>query len=129
MKLGYVILYVPDVADTVSFYERAFGLTRGFQHDSGTYGEMSTGETTLAFASEDLADSHGFAYRRARRHSEPGAFEIAFTTEDVDSAHKRAVKAGATERAAPEQKPWGQWVSYVADHNGNTLELCTPIGA
>jgi catechol 2,3-dioxygenase-like lactoylglutathione lyase family enzyme len=31
VKLGYVILYVPDVAAAVSFYEAAFGITRPFK--------------------------------------------------------------------------------------------------
>ena len=35
MRLGYVILYVPDVAAAVEFYERAFGLSRRFVHESG----------------------------------------------------------------------------------------------
>lgn len=89
---------------------------------------MNTGETTLAFASEDLAASHGFPYRRARPNSEPDAFEVAFRTGDVQAAHEHALKAGAVDRAAPE-KNLGQWVSYVADLNGNTVELCTPMCA
>ncbi len=40
MKLGYVILHVPDVALAVAFYERAFGLVRRLIHDSGQYAEM-----------------------------------------------------------------------------------------
>jgi lactoylglutathione lyase len=43
MELGYVIVYVPDVAATVAFYERAFGIKRRFIHESGTYAEMETG--------------------------------------------------------------------------------------
>jgi uncharacterized glyoxalase superfamily protein PhnB len=44
MKLGYTILYVVDVASSLSFYERAFGFKRRFLHESGTYGELETGE-------------------------------------------------------------------------------------
>ena len=127
MKLGYVILYVPSVSEAVSFYERAFGLTAGFQHESGDYGEMRTGDTTLAFVSDELAGSHGFPYRRKRPGEEPGAFEIALVTDDVQAASRRAIEAGATELTQPKQMPWGQWLSYVADHIGNTVELCTPV--
>ena len=49
MKLGYVIVYVADVAATVAFYERAFSLKRRFVHESGQYAEMETGATALAF--------------------------------------------------------------------------------
>jgi len=129
MKLGYLILYVPDIEDAVSFYEDAFGLKRRFVHDSGTFAELDTGDTVLAFASEGLAESHEFPFRKQNRAIDPGAFEIALVTDDVATAHSNAIKAGALERSAPSLMPWGQTVSYVADHLGNIVELCTPIGA
>ena len=46
MKLGYTIIYVPNVAESLSFFESAFGLSRRFLHESGDYGELETGETT-----------------------------------------------------------------------------------
>jgi lactoylglutathione lyase len=48
MKLGYTLLYVDDVLKTMDFYEKAFGLARGFAHEN-QYGEMVTGETKLGF--------------------------------------------------------------------------------
>ena len=50
MKLGYVILYVPDVSASLEFFTRAFGIEQRFLHESGTYGEVETGATALAFA-------------------------------------------------------------------------------
>ena len=58
MKLGYTILYVSDVAASLQFHERAFGLTRRFLHESGTYGELDTGATTLAFSAHELGDAN-----------------------------------------------------------------------
>ncbi len=46
MRLGYVIFYVRDVSETVQFYQKAFGLTCRFTHESGAYAEMETGQTT-----------------------------------------------------------------------------------
>ncbi len=56
MKFGYTIVYVPDVAASLAFFEKAFGLERRFLHESGTYGELATGETALAFAAHELGD-------------------------------------------------------------------------
>ena len=84
MKFGYTIIYVPDVAASLAFFERAFGFTRRFLHESGTYGELETGETTLSFAAHELA--------------------------------------------APQQRPWGQVVSYVRCPDGTLVELCSPMG-
>jgi catechol 2,3-dioxygenase-like lactoylglutathione lyase family enzyme len=58
MKLGYTIIYVPNVAESLSFFESAFGLSRRFLHESGDYGELETGETTLAFASHELGNAN-----------------------------------------------------------------------
>lgn len=54
MKLGYTIIYVPDVPASLDFFTRAFGIQRRFLHESGTYGELETGQTTLAFAAHAL---------------------------------------------------------------------------
>ncbi|MEM8599214.1 MAG: VOC family protein [Bacteroidota bacterium] len=129
MHLGYVILYVPDVEDALAFYERAFGLDRGFVHESGDYAELATGATVLAFAADELAASNfPAAYRRADPALPPPAFEVAFVTEDVGAAFARAVEAGAAVLSQPTQKPWGQTVAYVRDGNGVVVELCTPVG-
>ena len=63
MRLAYTILYVPDVAGSLAFYEHAFGLKRRFLHENGTYGELETGATALAFAAEEII-SHAYAKNR-----------------------------------------------------------------
>lgn len=129
MKLGYVILYVPEIKPAVSFYETAFGLKRRFVHESGDYAEMETGQTVLAFASDALGSSHFEAsYRRADPGAAPPAFEITLVTGDVARAFGRATDAGAFPLAEPSEKPWGQIVSYVRDLNGVIVEICTPVG-
>lgn len=58
MEFSYKIIYVPDVSASLTFFENPFGLRRRFLHESGTYGELDTGETTLAFASHTLAGTY-----------------------------------------------------------------------
>lgn len=130
MTLGYTILYVPDVAASLAFFERAFGLRTRFLHDSGTYGELETGSTTLAFAAHELGDAN-FAggHVRASESARPLGMEIGLVTDDVESAHAAALAQGASELAAPSRKPWGQVVSYVRAPDGCLIELCTPVGA
>nr|WP_316638716.1 VOC family protein [uncultured Roseateles sp.] len=128
MKLGYTIIYVPSVADSMAFFTRAFGLEQRFLHESGSYGELNTGETTLSFAAHELGDMN-FAggHVRASDSPQPLGMEIALVTEDVAAAHARAIEHGATELTAPSAKPWGQVVSYVRAPDGTLVELCTPI--
>lgn len=127
MKLGYTLFYVDDVSKTMDFYEKAFGLKKGFLHEN-QYGEMITGETKLGFVNHKTASSHGFEYEKPNIQKKPSAFEIAFVTKDVESAFNTAVSAGAISVSLPKTKPWGQIVSYVRDCNGFLIEICSPMG-
>ncbi|SEM69414.1 Uncharacterized conserved protein PhnB, glyoxalase superfamily [Pseudomonas sp. ok272] len=129
MKLGYLITYVPDVRASLDFFSTAFGLDVRFVHESGTYGELETGETALAFAADELAEQnfHG-GHVSAHASIKPLGMEVALVTDDVPAAHAKALQAGATEIAQPVRKPWGQVVSYVRCPDGILVELCSPIG-
>ncbi len=128
MKLGYTIIYVPDVAQAVAFYQVGFGLTLRFITPEADYAEMETGAATLSFASEVLAASHGFDFAPNRAGHPPAGIEICLVTDDVPAAHARAVASGAIEVSAVKAKPWGQVVSYLRDPNGVLVELATPMG-
>lgn len=127
MKLGYIIYYVESVEQTISFYEKAFGLKKKFLHESGEYGEMDTGATTLSFASLNMAVSNEIGFQQRTSGFKSGDMEIGLVSEDVNAAHTRAMAAGASEVKSPQTKPWGQVVSYVRDVNGFLVEICSPI--
>ncbi len=130
MKFGYTIIYVPDVEASLRFWERAFGFTRRFLHESGTYGELETGATAIAFADRSLGQAHfpaGFV--EASVSVLPLGMEIALVAQDVTLAHVRAVEAGANEISPPETKPWGQVVSYVRCPDGTLVEICSLVSA
>lgn len=130
VSLGYVILYVEDVAAALAFYEEAFGLKRRFFHDDNgkAYGELETGSTRLAFASIALAKIQlKQEIIAAAPDKAPLGVEIALITSDVPAAYARALKAGAISVSSPESKPWGQTVAYLRDKTGYLVELCTPM--
>ena len=128
MKLGYTIVYVPKVESSLQFFVQAFGLAQKFLHESGDYGELHTGETTLAFAAHTLGEMNFPAgHVRASSSDQPLGMEIALVTDDVHAAHKAALAHGAVELSAPAQKPWGQVVSYVRAPDGTLVELCTAV--
>ncbi len=126
MKLGYTLFYVDDVSKTMDFYEKAFGLKKGFLHEN-QYGEMITGETKLGFVNHETAGSHGFEYEKSNLQKNPSAFEIGFVTKDVELAFNTAISAGAISVCKPITKPWGQVVSYVRDCNGFLVEICSEL--
>jgi len=127
MKFGYTIVYVPDVHASVEFFEKAFGLKRRFVHESG-YAEMETGATALAFATHELGASNlPNGYVKASNSQEPLGMEIALVTDDVLSAHAKAIAEGAVSIKEPLSKPWGQIVSYVRCPDGTLVEICSPV--
>ena len=128
IKLAYTIAYVADVERTISFYEEAFGLQRRFVTPEADYGELITGETTLSFASFDMAKANlPNGYEESSLTKKPFAIEIAFSTDDVEGLFAKAIAAGATKEAEPEYKSHGQWVGYVRDINGLLVEICSPM--
>lgn len=127
MKLGYTLLYVDDVENTMTFYSKAFGLEVGFLHESKQYGEMKTGETKLGFVHHDMAGSHGFEYEKLSLGRKTPGFEIGLVAQNVESAFANAVRAGAVVVSKPTEKPWGQIVSYVKDCNGLLVEICSEM--
>jgi lactoylglutathione lyase len=129
MKLRYTIIYVADVPSTVGFYARAFGLTTKFVHEENLYAEMETGETVLAFASEEMAMRNGVDIQPNRLVGLAAGFEIAFVTSDPTLAFTKAIAAGATQVTELSKKPWGQIVGYVRDLNGCLVEIGSPISA
>lgn len=125
MQFGYTILYVDDVASTLAFYDKAFGLPTRYRHESGSYGELETGATALAFVSHTLLRQIGKT-PKAPVLDAPTS-EIALVTDDVAGAVQRAVDAGAKLVQAPMEMPWGQTIAYVGDCNGFLVELCTAV--
>jgi lactoylglutathione lyase len=129
MKFAYTILYVANVARALDFYEQAYGFPRRFLHESGTYGELETGDTTLSFAVLELGEMNFLGgVEHPSQARKPFPSEIAFSTDDVASAYQRSLEAGALAVTAPKEKPWGQVVAYVRDPDGHLIELCTPMG-
>lgn len=128
MKYAYTIIYVEDVTKTIEFYESAFGFVRKFITPEGDYGELVTGETTIAFASFELGESNFTGgFERLSSKENPIGIELAFTTEAIEEDFQKAIAAGATEFEAIVEKPWGQKVGYLRDLNGLLIEVCTPM--
>ena len=129
MKFGYTIVYVSDVAASLRFFGEAFGLKTRFVHASD-YGELETGETTLAFAAHHMGAANLPAgYIAADTSPRPLGVEVALVTGSVADAHAKAVAAGAASLKEPVLKPWVQTVSYVRCPDGTLVELCSPVAS
>jgi lactoylglutathione lyase len=130
MQFGFTVIFVPDVQSAIQFYEAAFGVKSKFA--SQAFGMLDTGSTTLAFGSEEneihelaIAGYSG-SFRANSLGQDPAGIQISFIADDVQAAYARAISAGATPVYAPQQMPWGQWVSRVRDLNGVLVSIVSP---
>lgn len=126
MKFKYAILYVENVPETLQFYKDAFGYETKFLHDGKDYGELDTGDTTLAFSSLQLITDLG--KNPSKPNPENPVFEIAFETDQVSKCLDKAVSCGAKLIQGIKEQPWGQTTASVCDKNGVIIEICTPVG-
>lgn len=129
VKFAYSILYVPDVAEAASFYQRAFGLEPDHVDPEGNYVSLQTGATTLSFAREGFVAGNGLRFDPVRPGENPPGVEIGLVVEDVAATFARAVENGATPWYEPAAQPWGQVVSYVRDPNGFLVEIASEVAS
>ncbi|TXG74023.1 hypothetical protein EZV62_002602 [Acer yangbiense] len=122
---AYTVVYVKDVAKSVDFYAKAFGHNVRRLDESNRWGELESGQTTVAFTplhqheTDDLTGSvQSPSSGRVRQ-----AVEVCFAYPDVDAAYKRAVENGAVAVSEPEEKEWGQKVGYVRDIDGIVVRM------
>jgi uncharacterized glyoxalase superfamily protein PhnB len=127
IKYSYTIMYVANVEATVKFYEEAFGFMRKFVTPEEDYGELISGETTIAFAHLNLATSNLSKGYQQVNNEKPFGIELGFVVEDVTKAIEKVVQAGGKIYEEQKVKPWGQTVGYVLDNNGFLIELCTAM--
>jgi lactoylglutathione lyase len=128
IKYTYTILYVENVTKSIEFYEKSFGFNRKFITPDNDYGEIITGETTISFASKNLANTNlknGFLESDLKK--KPFGIELGFVTDDVAKTIESAKNNGGIIIEEPKQKPWGQIVAYIRDIDGFLIEICTAM--
>ena len=112
----------------MSFYKNTFNTEIKFITPEKDYGELITGETTISFASVNLASSNikeGFLTSKA--NAKPFGIELGFVTDDVETLVAEAVKNGAILYEDIAVKPWGQKTAYIKDPDNYLVEICTEI--
>ncbi|XP_062084925.1 uncharacterized protein LOC133791054 [Humulus lupulus] len=124
--LAYIVIYVRDVARSITFYEKAFGFSVRRLDKSHRWGELETGQSTIAFTplhQHETDEVTGLVETTAESCGERQPVEVCFAFSDVDAAYKKAIENGAVLVSEPEEKEWGQKVGYVRDINGIVVRM------
>ncbi|KAK8931259.1 hypothetical protein KSP39_PZI016819 [Platanthera zijinensis] len=124
-SFAYTVVYVKDVAKSVAFYANAFGYNVRRLDHSHRWGELESGQTTIAFTPKHQkeSDERSGEVQIPAGPEEKQPVEVCFAYDDVDAAYKTAVANGAVPVSPPEEKQWGQRVGYVRDIDGIVVRL------
>ena len=124
MRLDGFGIFVNDMAVMVRFYRDVLGFEiKEDENTSNVYLEKD-GTLFLLYHRTDFEKMTNRAYEYA--NSINGHYEIALSVEnyaEVDSAFQAVVSKGATLILEPTTEPWGQRTCYVADPEGNLIEI------
>ncbi|KAL0395994.1 UNVERIFIED_CONTAM: hypothetical protein Scaly_0047800 [Sesamum calycinum] len=87
---AYTVVYVKDVAKSVAFYAKAFGHQVRRLDDSRRWGELESGQTTIAFtpARQHETDDLTGEVQIPRSTHQTNPIEVCFDYSDVDAAYK-----------------------------------------
>jgi predicted enzyme related to lactoylglutathione lyase len=118
-RLVTVVLTVSDLDSAVSLYADGFGLDFHISDHQGD--DPWTSGRHAATSWTDGAFMHFALYETKDGATTAGA-QIAFRVADIESAHRRAVRAGAEVIHEPKSQPWGTSARY-RDGDGNIVEL------
>lgn len=123
-RFNTIALFTTDNLKMVYFYCGIFGFEtswNGLDLDV----EMHLGDMRILFyprKSIEQMTSQRFTYPSGIN----GTMEISFDTPsfaDVDKEYDRAISMGAKPIMEPTTEPWGQRTCYVADPEGNLIEI------
>ena len=124
MRLDGFGLFVNDMGKMIRFYRDVLGFEIKEGEDTSNVYLVKDGTLFLLYGRNDFEKMTSRKYEYIKGLN--GHFEIALyvdTFEEVDKAYADAVSKGAVSVLAPETEPWGQRTCYIADPEGNLIEI------
>lgn len=124
MRLDGFGLLVEDMGRMIRFYRDVLGFEIKEEENTSNVYLVKDGTLFLLYGRKDFEKMTSRRYEYIKGLN--GHFEIALyvdTFEEVDEAYKKAVENGATSVLEPELEPWGQRTCYIADPEGNLIEI------
>ena len=124
MRLDGFGILVKDMATMIRFYRDVLGFEIKETEDSSNVYLVKDGTLFLLYGRKDFENMTSRKYEYIKGLN--GHFELALyvdTFNEVDAAYERVIKQGATPVLSPTPEPWGQRTCYIADPEGNLIEI------
>lgn len=125
MKFSAVGFFVENLEIMVKFYRDVMKMDTDW--DGGPFARFQTeGTWFMMFGRKDFENmtSQTFDYPKGLNGTIELAFDVPYFS-DVDKEYERLIQSGAKSVLQPNTKSWGQRVCYVADPEGNLIEICS----
>lgn len=124
MRLDGFGLLVEDMASMIRFYRDVLGFEIKETEDTSNVYLVKDGTLFLLYGRKDFESMTSRKYEYVKGLN--GHFELALyvdTFDEVDAVYERVISQGATSVLAPTTEPWGQRTCYIADPEGNLIEI------
>ena len=124
MRLDGFGLLVEDMGTMIRFYRDVLGFEIQEAENTSNVYLVKDGTLFLLYGRKDFETMTHRKYEYLSGVN--GHFEVALyvdTFDEVDGAFAHAVGKGATPILAPTTEPWGQRTCYIADPEGNLIEI------
>ncbi|MBO4305961.1 MAG: VOC family protein [Clostridia bacterium] len=126
MRLDGFGLLVKDMGRMIRFYRDVLGFEIKEAEDTQNVYLIKDGTLFLLYGRNDFEKMTGRKYDYLNGVN--GHFEIALyvdTFDEVDAEYAKAISNGAEPVLAPTTEPWGQRTCYIADPEGNLIEIAS----
>ena len=124
MRLDGFGLFVNDMGAMIRFYRDVLGFEIKEDEDTSNVYLIKDGTLFLLYGRKDFEKMTGKKYEYVKGlngHSELALYVDTF--EEVDLEYKKAIEKGALSVMEPMTEPWGQRTCYIADPEGNLIEI------
>ena len=124
MRLDGFGLFVEDMGRMIRFYRDVLGFEIKEDENTSNVFLVKDGTLFLLYGRSDFEKmtSRRYEYIKGLNgHSEIALYVDTF--EEVDERFKEVVQKGAQPILEPTTEPWGQRTCYVADPEGNLIEI------
>ena len=124
MRLDGFGLFVEDMAKMICFYRDVLGFEIKEDEDTSNVYLIKDDTLFLLYGRKNFEKmtSRKYEYIKGLNgHTEIALYVDSF--EEVDAEYEKAISKGAVSVLEPVTEPWGQRTCYIADPEGNLIEI------
>ena len=124
MRLEGYGLFVKNIAKMIRFYRDVLGFEIKEDENTDNVYLLKDGTVFLLYGRDSFEKLTNRRYEYLKginAHSEMALYVD--TYDEVDIQYKKAIQHGATSLLEPTTEPWGQRTCFIADPEGNIIEI------